>query len=126
MVFLDVSSFALLARCDMNTVADFVMARMLSLLKEVLAGREPRAMRDVRERGRRRSSTPMSSDCCDLRDLAVAVVGDFGSAFVVLVVERMDVSPGTPAVVVVVGDEGVGKAVLVVVDVDFLGGMFGG
>ena len=39
----------------MNTVADFVSARTASFCREVLGGRMPREMREVRERGRRRS-----------------------------------------------------------------------
>lgn len=39
----------------MNTVADLVRARIASFWIDVLAGRMPRAMREVRERGRRRS-----------------------------------------------------------------------
>jgi hypothetical protein len=39
----------------MNTVAALVRARRASFWIEVLAGRTPRAIRDVRVRGRRRS-----------------------------------------------------------------------
>ena len=39
----------------MKTVADFVRARAASFCREVLGGRMPREMREVRERGRRRS-----------------------------------------------------------------------
>ena len=39
----------------MKTVADLVRARTASFWREVLAGRVPRASREVRVRGRRRS-----------------------------------------------------------------------
>lgn len=39
----------------MKTVADLVRASTASFWIEVLAGRMPRAMREVKERGRRRS-----------------------------------------------------------------------
>ena len=39
----------------MKTVADFVRARAASFCREVLGGRMPREMREVRDRGRRRS-----------------------------------------------------------------------
>ncbi len=55
MVFFDVSSFAVEARYDMKTVADLVRARTASFWRDVLAGRVPRARREVSVRGRRRS-----------------------------------------------------------------------
>lgn len=45
----------------MKTVADLVRARSASLWIEVLGGRVPRARREVRVRGRRRS---YSRDLC--------------------------------------------------------------
>jgi len=53
-VFLADYSFAVLARWKVKTVADFVRARA-SFWIEVFGGSIPRASREVRVRGRRRS-----------------------------------------------------------------------
>ena len=55
MVFLVVRSSAAEARWEMNTEEALVMARRASLDIEVLGGREPRARRERRVRGRSKS-----------------------------------------------------------------------
>lgn len=55
MVFRSVCSFAESARCDMNTVADFVRASIASFCIDVFAGRTPFAIRCTMERGRSKS-----------------------------------------------------------------------
>ena len=97
----------------MNTVADLVSASSASFWIDVLAGRMPRAMREVRVRGRRRSCCIAVSVFCDgvtgegrgrgrtsiptpslSALLLVAVRVDFGCGVVGSgAAERTDVSP---------------------------------
>lgn len=115
----------------MKTVADLVSARTASFCSEVLGGSTPRAMREVRERGRRRSSMPRSSCCWEREEGFLLLVGDLGSVGLV----RMEVSAVAAAAavavegaaVVVVGEFGldvvVGAAVAVMEAFDFRGGI---